>query len=127
MSLPRNTSLLGHARTLRKEMTKEERHLWYDFLRVYPKKIYKQKIIGPFIVDFYCHDARLIIELDGSQHYQGDGPERESRRTQELEKLGLRVIRFSNLEVTENFDGVCAAIDLAIRGESDVSPLSQLR
>ena len=127
MSLPRNTSLLGHARTLRKEMTKEERYLWYDFLRVYPKKIYKQKIIGPFIVDFYCHDARLIIELDGSQHYQGDGPERDSRRTQELEKLGLRVIRFSNLEVTENFDGVCAAIDLAIRGESDVSPLSQLR
>ena len=124
MNLPRNTSLLKHARSLRKEMTKEERHLWFDFLRDYPVKIYKQKIIGSFIVDFYCHQAKLVIELDGSQHYMGDGPKLDQKRTEELKKLGLHTLRFSNLDVNQNFDGVCSAIDLEIRKRT---PLSQLR
>ena len=64
-----NTKLTTNARTLRKHMTKEERHLWYDFLRKYPVRFLRQKVIDNYIVDFYCHDARIIIELDGSQHY----------------------------------------------------------
>ena len=65
-----NPALLSPARELRKNMTKEERHLWYDFLRTYPVKFTKQKIIGNYIVDFYCAKAGLVIELDGSQHYE---------------------------------------------------------
>jgi very-short-patch-repair endonuclease len=67
-----NKKLLPFAKELRKEMTKQERHLWYDFLRYYSVKIYKQKVIDNFIVDFYCHKARLVIELDGSQHYRNN-------------------------------------------------------
>ena len=73
MALPRNGRLLDNARSLRREMTKEERHLWYDFLRTHPAKFYRQKIVGNYILDFYCHTARLAIELDGSHHYEQAG------------------------------------------------------
>ena len=110
--------LLEYARKLRKEMTKEERHLWYDFLREYPVKIYKQKIIGNYILDFYCHQAKLAIELDGSQHYEEQGREYDQRRTAFLEKEGITVFRVSNRDVKENFRGVCEAIDLQIKKAS---------
>lgn len=113
MSLPRNSKLLNHARQLRKDMTKEERHLWYDFLKDYPAKSYKQKIVGNYILDFYCEKAKLAIELDGSQHYEEAGQEYDQQRTEYLESLGIRVLRFSNLDVTKNFRGVCEAIHLA--------------
>ena len=100
------------AQELRKNATKEENHLRYDFLRTYPVQFLRQKPFGPYIVDFYCHKAKLAIELDGSQHYEGNGPEQDKIRTaylQEVEKI--RVLRFANLEIKQNFEGVCAAID----------------
>ena len=108
--------ILENARKLRKEMTKEERHLWYDFLREYPVKIYKQKIIGPYIVDFYCNKVKLAIELDGSQHYEDVGMAYDAKRTAFLEKEGISVFRVSNRDIKENFSGVCEAIDALING-----------
>ena len=73
MERKHNPELTTNARALRKNMTKEEKHLWYDFLKTYPVRFLRQKVIDNYIVDFYCHSARLIIELDGSQHYEGKG------------------------------------------------------
>ena len=114
MSLPRNPRLLNYARQLRKDMTKEERHLWYDFLKDYPAKFYKQKIVGNYILDFYCEQAKLAIELDGSQHYEDVGQEYDRLRTAYLESLGIRVLRFSNEDIKKNFRGVCEAVILAL-------------
>ena len=117
----KNNSLLENARSLRKNMTKQEKHLWYDFLRTYPIKIYKQRIIDNFIVDFYCHQALLVIELDGSQHYTIDGKNYDANRTSILEKYGIKVLRFSNLDLDQNFEGVCFIIDKNIK-ERALSP-----
>ena len=83
------------ARSLRKTMTRQERHLWYDFLRNYSIKIYRQRPIDQYIVDFYCSKAHLVIELDGSQHYTQEGIEYDTIRTEILEKYQLKVIRLS--------------------------------
>ena len=106
--------LLENAKSLRKTMTKQEKHLWYDFLCKYPIKIYRQRIIDGFIVDFYCHKARLAIEIDGSQHYTPDGKDYDKFRSEILGQQGLQVIRFTNMDVDKNFDGVCYMIDKAI-------------
>ena len=95
-------------------MTRQEKHLWYDFLRYYPVKIYKQRIIDDFIADFYCHSARLVIELDGSQHYTNQGKAHDEARTEILERYGIYVLRFSNKDVNDNFEGVCYMIDKVI-------------
>ncbi len=110
-----NPQLVTLARQLRKEMTKEERHLWYDFLRSYPVRFSRQKILGRYIADFYSAQAKLIVELDGSQHYQDDQRAKDEERTAFLEGYGLRVIRIPNIEVNRNFDGVCRYIDAAVR------------
>lgn len=110
-----NTQLVPLAKQLRREMTKEERHLWYDFLRIYPVRFSRQKVLGNYIADFYSAKAKLIIELDGSQHYQEDHREKDEERTAFLEGYGLRVIRIPNIEVNQNFDGVCRYIDAAVR------------
>ena len=99
-------------------MTKEERHLWYDFLRNYPVRFLRQKVIDHYIVDFYCHEARLIIELDGSQHYETSGQKRDQIRTEYLEKRDLLVIRIPNNEINNNFRGVCDYIDMIVRNRS---------
>ena len=112
--LKKNNKLLNVARILRRNMTRQEKHLWYDFLRYYPVKIYKQRIIDNFIADFYCHSARLIIELDGSQHCTEKGQEQDEARTAVLEKHGIYVLRFSNEDIDKNFDGVCRMIDKVI-------------
>ena len=91
-------------------MTKEEAHLWYQFLCRYPLRFRRQYVIGNYIVDFYCHQARLVVELDGSQHYTPEEMEYDQKRTAYLESLGLKVIRFSNLDVIHNFRAVCEAI-----------------
>lgn len=104
------------AKVLRKNMTKEERHLWYDFLRNYPVRFQRQKSIGNYIADFYCAKARLVVELDGSGHYTHSQEEKDRIRTSELEKMNLKVIRLSNIEVTHNFRGVCEYIDTVVRG-----------
>ena len=103
-------------------MTKEERHLWYDFLRSYPIKFLRQKVLGKYIVDFYCAEAKLIVELDGSQHYETREVEYDTERTVYLEQYGIQVLRIPNNEVNQNFSGVCEYIDLAVR-----QSLSQLR
>jgi very-short-patch-repair endonuclease len=96
-------------------MTKEERHLWYDFLKNYPVQINRQKVIGNYIVDFYCHQAKLIIELEGSQHFEDIGCEKDTFRTKYLDNLGLDVMRIPNNEIRINFHGVCEAIDQLVK------------
>ena len=113
MDYKHNKSLVSNARNLRKNMTKEERHLWYDFLREYPIKFLRQKILGKYIVDFYCAEAKLIVELDGSQHYEESGMAKDADRTTYLEQYGLRVLRIPNNQVNQNFSGVCELINLA--------------
>ena len=88
-----NHQLVPLAKQLRKDMTKEERHLWYDFLRPYPLRFSRQKILGKYIVDFYCAQAKLVIELDGSQHYEDANIEKDAERTAFLEGYGLTVLR----------------------------------
>ena len=113
--IKKNYNLLNIARILRRNMTSQEKHLWYDFLRHYPVKIYKQRIIDNFIADFYCHQARLVIEIDGSQHYTSKGKSHDEARTEVLERYGLFVLRFSNNEIDTRFDKVCYTIDAMIR------------
>ena len=98
------------AKALRKNMTKEECHLWYDFLKGFPIRFQRQKAIGQYIVDFYCAKARLIVELDGSQHYTGDGEISDQARSEQLQAQGLFILRFSNLDIHNNFLGVCEEI-----------------
>ena len=112
----KNNRMLDHDRKLRREMTPQERKLWYCFLRKYPVKIYKQRIIDSFIADFYCVSARLVIEVDGSQHYTEEGQAYDADRTKCLEKYGLKVIRFSDGEIDREFSDVCTEIDRNIRG-----------
>ena len=91
-------------------MTKEERHLWYDFLKSLPYTVKRQQVIGNYIVDFYCACAKLVIELDGSQHYEESGKSADLVRDAFLESLGLKVLRYSNSDINKNFRGVCEDI-----------------
>lgn len=115
MPLPYQEKLTLRARELRKKATKQENHLWYDYLKDYPIRFKRQKPISSFIVDFHCHAARLVVELDGSQHYDEQGHIYDKERAAILEQYGVKVLRFSNLEVERNFQGVCTAIDLAVK------------
>ena len=115
LHIKKNKDLLNVARTLRRNMTRQEKHLWYDFLQHYPIKIYKQRIIDNYIVDFYCHSARLVIEIDGSQHYTKQGKLADETRSENLQKYGILVLRFSNKDVDEKFEGVCYVIDKTIK------------
>ena len=96
-------------------MTKEEKHLWYDFLKSYPVRFLRQKVIDNYIVDFYCRSARLIIELDGSQHYEENVLLKDKIRTERIEQRNLMVIRIPNNEVNKNFEGVYQYIDIAVK------------
>ena len=104
MRLPRDKDVLENARALRKSMTREERYLWYDFLRGYSPRFVRQKVVGRYILDFYCDAAGLAIELDGSQHYEAAGQLHDAQRTEYLEGFGIRVLRFSNLDVMQHFE-----------------------
>lgn len=110
-----NKNLTHTAKMLRKTLTKQEKHLWYDFLQKYPVKFYKQRPVGSYIADFYCSEAKLVIELDGSQHYTLRGKEKDEMRTEVMQIFGLDVIRFSNTDVDKNFEGVCAVIDMTVK------------
>ena len=114
MTRKHNAALTENAKTLRKNMTREERHLWYDFLRSYPVRFLRQKVIDRYIVDFYCHDALLVVELDGSQHYDPQKTQYDNQRTKRLEERNLLVLRIPNNEVNYNFRGVCEYIDLIV-------------
>ncbi len=117
-----NKNLVPTAKTLRKNMTKEERHLWYDYLRNHPVRFSRQKVLGRYIADFYSAEVRLVVELDGGGHYTEEKTQYDAQRTAFLEGYGLKVIRIPNTEVNKNFPGVCDYIDLEIE-----QSLSQLR
>ena len=115
MERKHNKDNVSFAKELRKNMTREERHLWYDFLRSYPVTFSRQKILGKYIADFYCAKAKLVIELDGSQHYEQINIEKDTERTEYLSKFGLTVLRIPNNEVSRNFAGVCEFIDMQVK------------
>lgn len=110
MNQTNNPKLTGNARSLRKGMTKEERRLWYDFLKPLPVTVNRQKVIGRYIVDFYCAEAKLVIELDGSQHFMDQGKSEDAVRDEYLRAQGMTVLRYSNREVQRDFEGVCEDI-----------------
>jgi very-short-patch-repair endonuclease len=91
-------------------MTEEEDRLWYNFLKDLPFQFYRQKIIENFIVDFYCPTKKIVIEIDGSQHYEDDGKESDIKRDERLSQIGIKVLRYSNLDVLKNFKNVCEDI-----------------
>ena len=122
MERKHNAKIVSAAKMLRKNMTKEERHLWYDYLRTHPARFSRQKVLGRYIADFYSAQAKLVIELDGGGHYTEKTKQYDDERTAFLEAYGLTVIRIPNNEVNCNFRGVCDYIDLIIE-----QSLSQLR
>jgi len=118
-----NKKLTGVSKMLRRNMTEEEKHLWYDYLKNLPQTIHRQKVIGNYIVDFYCAEAKLVIELDGTQHRTKQGMQDDFLRDTFLNKLGITVVRYSNLDILENFAGVCADIKSKIDSFSKRSTL----
>ena len=115
MSIDYNKRNVILARNLRKNATPQEKHLWYDFLANYEIRFQRQKPIDNFIADFYCHKAKLVIEIDGSQHYSEKGLAKDTFRTEILEGLNLKVIRFINNQIDTNFIGVCEYIDNVVK------------
>ena len=113
--MERNPRLNQWAQGLRKNLTKEEAKLWYQFLRLYRPRFHRQYVIGNYIADFYCHEAKLVVELDGSQHCSPEEKEYDQRRTEYLRSQGLTVMRLSNLDLSGRFRQVCEAIDLVVR------------
>lgn len=109
-----NPDMRKRAQTLRKNATKEENKLWYQYLRKYPVQWNRQKIIGGYIVDFYCKKANLVIELDGSQHFQSESMKYDQARTKYLSGAGIQVVRFTNSDINLRFESVCKAIDLTV-------------
>ena len=115
MSLDYNKKNITLAKNLRKNATPQENHLWYDFLSKYYIRFQRQKAIDNFIADFYCHKAKLVIEIDGSQHYTEKGKSQDFFRTEILEEYNLQVIRFTNFDIDSNFQGVCEYIDKVVK------------
>ncbi len=110
MSKTNNPALTKIARTLRKNMTKEERHLWYDFFKNLSVTVNRQKVIGRYIVDFYIASAKTVVELDGSQHYDDIDRKNDKIRDNYLNTLGIKVLRYSNADINQRFDSVCSDI-----------------
>jgi very-short-patch-repair endonuclease len=121
-SPPKNKNLTKTSQNLRRNMTNEERHLWYDFLKTYPVQFNRQKVIGSYFVDFYCHTAKLDVELDSSQHFDDTKCLHDAFRTEYLNNLGLDVMRIPNNEIWTNFPGVCEAIDQIVQERIDPHP-----
>lgn len=117
--MEQNQNLKKYAQALRKNQTREEGLLWYCFLSRYPLRFRRQYIIGNFIADFYCHKAGLVIELDGSQHYDPQKMEYDRKRTEYLEAQVLKVLRFTNTDIQQRLRGVCEAIDIAVKERTD--------
>ena len=115
MSLDYNKKNIILAKNLRKNATPQENHLWYDFLSKYEVRFQRQKAIDNFIADFYCHNAKLIIEIDGSQHYTEIGQQKDEFRTEILEGYDLKVIRFTNHQIKTKFREVCEYIDAVVK------------
>ena len=110
-----NHTNVEYAKQLRKEMTPWERKLWYCFLNKYPVRFHRQTPIGKFIVDFYCPKANLILELDGGGHYTPEEKQKDEERTAILEEFGLKILRFSNIDIDKEFYSVCTVIDREVK------------
>ena len=111
---PYNKTNISYAKELRKEMTEYEKKLWFTFLRTYPVRFQRQKSIGNYIADFYCAKAKLVIELDGSGHYEKAQQKYDQERTRYFESIGLKELRFTNLEIARNYKGVCELIHITV-------------
>ncbi len=120
--VPKNLKMVSRARELRRNMTPQERKLWHGFLKNYPIRFYRQRIIECFIVDFYCSKAQLVIEVDGGQHYTEQGEQYDAERTNILRKYRLQVLRFPNNAVDKNFEGVCQVIHQTVQERLGVNP-----
>ncbi|MBQ8396745.1 MAG: endonuclease domain-containing protein [Clostridia bacterium] len=105
-----NKKLTPYAQELRRQMTKEEAYLWYDFLKNLSVVVKRQKVIGKYIVDFYIAKEKLVIESDGSQHYEAEHREADRERDADLAEMGITVLRYTNLDISRNFPGVCQDI-----------------
>ena len=103
-------SLTRNAQKLRRSMTQEERKLWYNFLKHLPITVNRQRVIGRYIVDFYIHSFKLVIELDGDQHGEPDGQKQDAARDAWLREQGMTVLRYANQDVSKGFEGVCRDI-----------------
>ena len=122
MQSKHNKDIVPIAKMLRKNMTREEKHLWYDFLRFYPIRFSRQKVLGKYIADFYCAKAKLVIEVDGIGHFTEEGMKHDEERTEFLLGYGLKVIRIPNEMINKNFKGACEYINRTVE-----QSLSQLR
>ncbi len=107
MNNKKNHNLTEFSQDLRNNMTKEENHLWHDFLKKLPVTVNRQKVIGKYIVDFYCAEANIVIELDGSQHYNPEAKQKDRERDAYLESIGIKVLRYTNLDIKRRFRAVC--------------------
>ena len=121
MNKTNNPSLKPLAQELRRNMTKEEKHLWYDFLKKLPIKFNRQKVIGNYIVDFYCAEAKVVIELDGAQHYELNAREKDTIRDEYLNSLGILVLRYTNIDLHKNFEGICKDILVKISNRVEMN------
>ena len=115
MNQDHHQTMLRRARDLRKNMTPWERKLWYTFLKHYPIHIYRQRVMGTYVVDFYCDQAKLAIELDGSQHFTDTERAHDLARTEYLNNLGVEVLRVPNVDVDRHFVEVCEQIDRRVQ------------
>jgi very-short-patch-repair endonuclease len=118
--------LKSRGRRLRRDQTPAERKLWYVYLCDHPFKFTRQKPLGQYIADFYCARSLLAVELDGDSHFSVEAEKRDAMRTQQLARLGIRIVRFKNSEVMEQFEGVCMRIEDALRA-NEPEDLSQLK
>jgi very-short-patch-repair endonuclease len=114
-TIKHNPRLTPYAQELRRNMTKEEQTLWYEYLHIYPYRFRRQVTIGTYILDFYCAKAKLAIELDGSQHFTTEGKRHDAIRTEYLEEFGIKVLRYSNWDITSRFNVVCTDIDRTVQ------------
>ena len=121
-----NKNLTANAQKLRRDMTKEEKRLWYDFLKDYPIKFHRQKVIGNYIADFYSAAAKIVIELDGSQHYEDLGVKKDKIRDRFMQENGFKVLRYSNFEINDNFEGVCINIEQKVMAQMSAPESSAL-
>jgi len=113
--VPYKPRLTGRAQRLRRDAPPAERNLWYEYLRYLPEKFTRQKPLGSYVADFYCAQRRLVIELDGDSHFANGADRYDERRTEKLAALGVRVLRLSNKEVMEGFEGVCLHIERVLK------------
>ena len=120
---PYNESLTEFAKELRKNMTPEERHLWYDFLKFLPLTVKRQYIVGNYILDFFIPSVNIAIEIDGSQHAEIEGKQADEIRDRDLSEVGIKVIRYTNPQINKQFDGV--VLDILKKVGFDYSDLKK--